>query len=89
MKTFSQFVSKFDCYRNLNEEVAYTPKNDYEGEMALSQLRNIASKSQELVKMIENDSKMEAWVQSKITLADDYITTVYDYIKNTPGTIQK
>jgi len=31
------------------------------------------------------ETQMEAWVQSKITLAEDYIGCVLDYLKNTPG----
>jgi hypothetical protein len=37
--------------------------------------------------MLKPDSQLEAWVQSKITMADDYITTVRDYIKHTPGSV--
>jgi hypothetical protein len=37
--------------------------------------------------MLKPTSKLEAWVQSKITLADDYIVSVHDYLKNTEGAI--
>lgn len=72
-----------------SEEAPYTPRNDYEGEMAISQLNNIARKAETVAKMLKPGSKMEAWVQSKITLADDYITTIHDYLQNTPGSVEE
>ena len=70
-------------------QAPYTPRNDYEGEMAISQLNNIAKKAETVAKMLKSESKMEAWVQSKITLADDYITTIHDYLQNTPGSVEE
>jgi hypothetical protein len=32
--------------------------------------------------MIKDDDNMPEWVQSKITLAQDYITTVRDYLQS-------
>jgi serine protease inhibitor len=32
--------------------------------------------------MIKDDENMPEWVQSKITLAQDYITTVRDYLQS-------
>ena len=53
---------------------------DYEGDMARSQLRSIIANSQAIHDMLKDDTNMAEWVQSKITLASDYITTVKDYI---------
>lgn len=69
------------------EEQRETPENDYEGEMATGELRNIISNAQEIAKMLKSNSKLEAWVQSKITRANDYINAVHDYLKNTPGSV--
>ena len=60
---------------------------DPDGEMALTQLKNVVNKATALIKMLQPNSKLEPWVQSKITLADDYVTTIHDYIKNTPGAV--
>ena len=50
--------------------------------MAKSQLISTADKSIELFDMIHNEHHgIEAWAASKITLAEDYINTVYDYMK--------
>ena len=62
----------------------YGPEEDAEGEMATSQLKSLEEKSVAISSMLKPESKLEAWVQSKITLAEDYINTVHDYLKNTP-----
>ena len=53
---------------------------DYEGDMAKSQLRSIISNAQEIHDMLEDTTNISEWVQSKITLSADYITTVRDYM---------
>ena len=68
-------------------EAPYTPANDYEGEMAMTQLKSIMEKANDVLGMLKPEAKMEAWVQSKITLADEYISTVRDYLKHTDGAI--
>jgi hypothetical protein len=83
MKTFKSYLQE-----NRNQ-APYTPRNDYEGEMAISQLKNIAKKAETVAKMLKPESKMEAWVQSKITQADDYISTVHDYLQHTPGSVEE
>lgn len=68
---------------------AYTPSEDYEGEMATSELRNIIDNAKDIESMLKPESKLEAWVQSKITKANDYINSVRDYLKNTPGSVEE
>ena len=62
-------------------------KKDYEGEMAHGELYNIIDNAEAICKMLKPDSQLEAWVQSKITKANDYINAVHDYLKNTPGSV--
>jgi len=52
----------------------------YEGEMVMSQLKGIISHSKQLHDMLEPDTDLPEWVQSKITLAYDYIQTAADYM---------
>ncbi len=59
------------------EEVMNEDK-DYEGDMAKAQLDAIADKASELSDMLDDEDELEAWVQSKITKAKDYINAVYD-----------
>ena len=53
---------------------------DYEGDMAKSQLRAIIANAQQVHDMLDDNTNMAEWVQSKITLAADYISTVADYM---------
>ena len=68
-------------------EAPYTPANDYEGEMAMTQLKSIMEKASDVLGMMKPEAKMEAWVQSKITLADEHISCVRDYLKHTDGAV--
>ena len=55
---------------------------DYEGDMAKSQLRSIISNAQTIHDMLKDDTNMAEWVQNKITLSADYISTVRDYMSS-------
>lgn len=55
---------------------------DYEGDMAMSQLRSIMHNAQQINDMLKPDTNMPEWVQSKITLAADYISTCADYLES-------
>ena len=52
----------------------------YEGEMTMSQLKGITMHAKQLHDMLEPDTDLPEWVQSKITLAYDYIQTAADYM---------
>jgi len=54
----------------------------YEGDMAMSQLKSIISNAQKLHDMLEPDTDLPEWVQSKITLAEDYIVTAANYCES-------
>ena len=54
---------------------------DYEGDMAMSQLKSIIANAQRIHDMLERDTNIPEWVQSKITLAEDYITTSANYMQ--------
>ena len=55
---------------------------DYEGQMARTQLQTTLRNCKDMIEMIKDDDNMPEWVQSKITLAQDYITTVRDYLQS-------
>jgi hypothetical protein len=60
---------------NLNQNL------DYEGEMAKSELRNVIQNAQEVFDMLDDDTQLEAWVQSKLTKANEYLDSVTQYLK--------
>ena len=51
----------------------------YEGEMAMSQLKGIIQHAQQMHDLLQPDTDLPEWVQSKLTLALDYIQTAADY----------
>lgn len=53
---------------------------DYEGDMARSDLRSIINNAQEVHDMLEENTNLPEWVQSKITLSEDYMSTVRNYL---------
>lgn len=53
---------------------------DYEGDMAMSQLKSVIANAQKLHDMMEPDTNLPEWVQAKITLAEDYIVTAANYM---------
>ena len=61
---------------------------DHEISMARGELEAIADKATQLASMLQNKSDdgnpLEAWVQSKITKAKDYINSVSDYLMYNP-----
>ena len=52
----------------------------YEGDMALNQLATMIRCAEMIQDMLKPDTDMPEWVQSKITLATDYIQTAADYM---------
>ena len=55
---------------------------DYEGDMAKSDLRSIMHHAKELHDMIDDNTNLAEWCQSKITLAEDYLSTVANYMRS-------
>ena len=75
-------------YRSLENTIrfgAVKEEPDYEGQMARAQLQMIAQRASALAEMMTDDMQLEAWVQSKITTAEDYVTTVHDYMTTRKG----
>ena len=52
----------------------------YEGDMALNQLKTLVRCAEMIEEMLKPDTDLPEWVQSKITLATDYIQTAADYM---------
>lgn len=69
-------------YKQSVTEAKDPSEYDKEGEMAKGQLRTIIANAQRAHDMLKDNTNMAEWVQSKITLASDYISTVADYIQS-------
>ena len=55
--------------------------DDGEGRMLKAQLLSIMENAEKLYHMIDEHDHLEDWVQSKITVAEDYITSVHGFMK--------
>jgi hypothetical protein len=85
---------KFYSSLSDKEKKAYTTRNQkhgleeakdeqeygYEGDMALNQLATLTRCAEMIKEILKPDTDMPEWVQSKITLATDYIQTAADYM---------
>ena len=58
---------------------------DEGGEMAIGQIMAMHDKLSNLQKFVNGDTEIEPWVASKITLADDYLNSVSEYMQYNEG----
>jgi hypothetical protein len=73
-------LSKTAAKQKLATEAKEKTEYDYEGDMARGQLQSIINNAQRVHDMLEDNDNLPEWVQSKITLAEDYISTVANYM---------
>jgi F0F1-type ATP synthase delta subunit len=67
--------------KTLNSEVD-PGEYDSEGSMAKSQLTSILNNAKEIKEMLSDNDNLPEWVQSKITKAEDYISTCKNYLQS-------
>jgi hypothetical protein len=81
-------VQKFDAFISTkdNHPHSHSPEqwhdDEPESHMLISQLESIIENAQELMALIQNKETIEDWIQSKITVAEDYLTVTRDYYKH-------
>lgn len=76
------YKSKGGGWKSMNEQSSDKDPREYnyEGDMTKSDLRSIIANAQKVHDMLEDDTNLPEWVQSKVTLAEDYISTVANYL---------
>ena len=72
MKKFREF------YKEVNESV----DANYDDDMTIRELKITCYTSQKIIDMIENGEMPERWNLSKITLAADYLSSVYTFMQS-------
>ena len=65
-----------------NEEAKDPKEYGYEGDMAMTQLKSLCRNAENIMKMVKPSTDLPEWVQSKITKAEDYISTANDYLSS-------
>ena len=79
-QTFAEAYRQVRLRKELSE--------DHEVSMAVGQLKTIQDNVNQLMSALQSkgsDYELEAWVQSKITSANDKMTSATDYMKNSPS----
>lgn len=69
---------------NLQQGGRVIKTEDPDGEMALGQIGSMHDNLYQLEELINANSELEPWVNSKLTLANDYIDVVANYMKYNP-----
>ncbi len=68
--------------QNLQKGDALTEgmERDYEGKMAKAQLISIVKNAKDLFDSMDDNTQLKAWIQSKLSKAEDYISSVRTYL---------
>lgn len=75
-------ITKSQLKKIIKEELEKVDEGDYgEGSMARSQLARTAELALMIKNMISDDTNLEEWVESKITKANDYLSSVINYMR--------
>lgn len=69
------------CKKKMKTE-ATAPAEDHDTHMSISLLKSTVMNAQRLLGMIQSDAQLPEWCHSKITLAQDYIDTVTNYVES-------
>jgi hypothetical protein len=83
MKSFFILREQLEAKPEAKEVVEAESKNDMDPQshLMVSLLKNLVQDAEELMGMIQSDSELPEWCHAKITLAQDYVETVSDYLK--------
>ena len=82
MRNFKEYL--FEAKETENQH-----EYDHEGEMAKSQLYSMINNSKQIISMLEDNTNLPEWVQSKLTLAHDYVSTVSDYLSGKQNEVKE
>lgn len=80
-----QPVKMYHDAEDLEEDYSLTEDDwmqpDDESDMAHGQLYSIKDLASKLCDIIDDGEQLDAWVQSKLTKAEDYLNSVYNYMR--------
>ena len=69
--------------QDMSEEV------DDEGSMAKGQLNRMIDQATSLVRIMDDKKQLDGWVQSKLTMASDYLDSAHDYLMHSKQDVDK
>ncbi len=73
-------LAEKELIENYNEYDGDCDCGEGEGRMLRAQLSSIIDNAQKLLKMINEEDQFEDWIQSKVTIAEDYMRAAYSYM---------
>jgi hypothetical protein len=76
-------ITKSQLRQIIEEEISALDEGRGEGYMAVSQLEYMKEIIPKIQQYVNDASDLEEWVESKITLAHEYIETVYGHFEGT------
>lgn len=79
-----QKANNMKKFRELSSQIKEKDEReyDYEGAMAKTQLKTIIRNAENIHDMLDDDENLPEWIQSKITLAKDYIVLASNYLES-------
>jgi hypothetical protein len=78
MRKKMALAAYYAAKKGVNE--ANDPHEYADGEMSIHELKQIKAHAEWILEMLKPDTDMPEWVQAKITLAADYLSTACDYL---------
>lgn len=81
-RSYPNMVDNIWAARNEAVDAQDAGEYDYEGDMAMSDLRSIIYNAQRLHDMMKKNTNLPEWLQAKITKAEDYISSAANYMQS-------
>lgn len=80
-RKYGKFTAKGELRKKPNPNKPPMKESvDDEGAMAKGQLMQMVSQASMLARMMDDNKQLDGWVQSKLTMAADYLDSVHDYL---------
>jgi len=80
MKKFKEMRKCTECNASPCKCVKEEVKADHDTHMTINYLKSTVMNSEKILGMIKSDDELPEWCHAKITMAQDYIDTVANYI---------
>lgn len=77
----NMYHEMYEAEEEHNDSKKFVDDGDYEGDMALVELNAIIDKATAITNMVQENTELPAWIQSKITLASHNISAAHDFMK--------
>jgi len=90
-KELKDFIKDYILSNQLYNKYRFESVNEGgdDSEMAVSQLNRTLDYARMLIDKLRGKGDLDAWVQSYITKAEDYLNTTFDYYKGKEGEIEE